>query len=184
MVTRLVSQKGIDLVIELLPRFAEQNLQLVILGNGDEEYIRAFDEFRKQQAPLNISLTVGFNGSLAHQIYAGSDIFLMPSRFEPCGLGQLIALRYGSVPVVHSTGGLRDTVIDPRDNPRDSNGFTFTDYTASALWEALDRAVDAYRNGPEWKRLMRRGMGSDYSWTTSAERYEELYQTALKRKER
>ncbi|SNB47712.1 glycogen synthase GlgA [Geobacter sp. DSM 9736] len=184
MVTRLVSQKGIDLVVELLPQLAEQNLQLVILGNGDRRYVDAIESFR-QTHPGKIALSTGFNGSLAHRIYAGSDIFMMPSQFEPCGLGQLIALRYGSVPLVHSTGGLKDTVTDQRDSARDHLGFTFTDYSSAGLWEAMERALQIFgENRQEWKKLMRRGMNADYSWAKSAVKYEELYRLALKRRER
>jgi len=181
MVTRLAAQKGFDLMAELLPRLAREQLQLVVLGSGDEVYHRLFDRFGRRGAG-NISLNIGYDSELARQIYAGSDIFLMPSHFEPCGLGQLIALRYGAVPVVRKTGGLADTVFDARDGVRDPNGFSFDDYTAKALWEALERALQAYRQRDAWKKLVRRGMGSDHSWQQSAGEYEQLYRIALAKK--
>jgi starch synthase len=181
MVSRLVSQKGFDLVGELLPRFAGGELQLAVLGTGDEKYLRLFEEAGARGA-RNISLTVGFDPALARMIYGGSDIFLMPSHFEPCGLGQLIALRYGSVPVVRKTGGLADTVVDNHGQTKEANGFSFVEYASEALWEALERAMEAYRDRTAWKRLVVQGMKSDFSWRRSAERYLALYEGALARK--
>ncbi len=174
MVSRLVEQKGFDLVAKILPKLAGLPLQLVILGTGDSEYMQRFSSFAKLGSG-NFSFNLGFNPALAPNIYAGSDIFLMPSRFEPCGLGQMIALRYGTVPVVRKTGGLADTVRDERDDSRHPNGFTFDDYTPEALLDAIERAVAAYGNKAKWRKLIRTGMASDYSWTTSARQYEELY---------
>jgi starch synthase len=122
---------------------------MAILGTGNEKYMKLLSDF-KEQGARNISITLEFKAQLAHQIYAGSDMFLMPSHYEPCGLGQLIALRYGTVPIVRKTGGLADTVFDVRDNPKDPNGFTFTDYTPEAFHEAISRALQVYmkeRNG-------------------------------------
>lgn len=178
MVTRLASQKGIDLLAELLPRLAAENVQFVLLGAGDETYHRLFEDFKAKGAG-NISLNIGYDSVCARQIYAGSDIFLMPSHYEPCGLGQLIALRYGSVPVVRKTGGLADTVFDDRDGVREPNGFSFDDFTSEALWEALQRALQAYRQRDAWKKMVRRGMNRDYSWLQSAAVYERLYRNAL-----
>ncbi len=182
MVSRLVAQKGFDLVAELLPRLAGEKLQLVVLGTGDGSYIRQFGAVRAEGA-RNISLNTGFDPSLARKIYAGSDIFLMPSHFEPCGLGQLIALRYGAVPVVRKTGGLADTVTDFREDSVAANGFSFESYDVDALWETLQRAVGAWRERDEWKKLMRRGMAMDFSWHRSAEKYLELYGRAMAKKE-
>lgn len=180
MVSRLTAQKGFDLVAEILPRLAAEELQLVVLGTGEERYVRQFAELRAQGVK-NVLLRAGFDPPLARQIYAGSDMFLMPSHFEPCGLGQLIALRYGAVPVVRKTGGLADTVVDERDG-REPNGFSFAEYSASALWETIGRAAAAYRDAEGWKKIVRRGMNSDFSWKRSAARYEELYQRGLARK--
>ncbi len=182
MVSRLVAQKGFDLVTELLPRLAGEDLQLAVLGTGDGNYSQLFKAAREGGA-RNISLTTGFDPSLSRKVYAGSDIFLMPSHFEPCGLGQLIALRYGAVPVARKTGGLADTVTDLRETPATANGFTFEPYDVDALWETLQRAVDTWRDRERWKRIVRRGMTMDFSWHGSAERYVELYRRGLAKKE-
>lgn len=178
MITRLSTQKGIDLLEKLLPRFARERLQLVILGTGDEKYMTMLKDFKETGAG-NISIHLAFDTALSRRIYAGSDMFLMPSHYEPCGLGQLIALRYGSVPVVRKTGGLADTVFDRRDGVRDPNGFTFDDYTPEAFLEAITRALDAYRDRKSWDKMVRIGMHSDYSWEHSAGEYEALYEKAL-----
>lgn len=181
MVSRLVAQKGFDLVAELLPRLAGENIQVAILGTGEGKYLRLFNNTR-MLGTSNVSLSVGFDPSLARKVYAGSDMFLMPSHFEPCGLGQLIALRYGAVPVVRKTGGLADTIIDGQDNPAEANGFSFTDYTAASLWEAMVRAIEAWRDRREWKRMMVRGMTADFSWRRSAEKYVDLYRRGIAKK--
>jgi starch synthase len=182
MVTRLASQKGIDLLLEIAPHLTEGNLQLVILGSGDEYYLKRLKELQETM-PRSLSVIFGFNAKLAHRIYAGSDIFLMPSRYEPCGLGQMIALRYGSVPVVRKTGGLADTVVDRRDGARDPNGFTFDEYTAEDFLAAVKRAVAEFRESrTEWRKLVRRGMSADLSWHKSAEQYEALYRAELAKK--
>ena len=156
-------------------------MQLVVLGNGEERYIKAFAAIKAAGA-RNIAFSNGFDHALAPKIYAGSDMFLMPSFFEPCGLGQLIAMRYGAVPVVRRTGGLADSVFDPTDGDKTPNGFVFEEYTAEALWETITRAVSAYQDRVLWKKLMRRGMSCDYSWQNSVHKYLELYRKALSRK--
>jgi starch synthase len=181
MVSRMVAQKGFDLLVELLPTIAKAPLQLVLLGTGDERYLKALSEIKSSGA-RNIAFSTGFDHALAPKIYAGSDIFLMPSHFEPCGLGQLIAMRYGTVPVVRRTGGLTDSVFDPDDADKTPNGFVFEDYTPEALWEAVTRAVAAYKDKALWKKLMRRGMACDYSWQHSVQKYLELYRKVLVRK--
>jgi starch synthase len=180
MITRLSTQKGFDLLEPLLPGFAEEKMQLVILGTGDEKYMKLLRGFR-ETGPRNISITLEFKSLLAHQIYAGSDMFLMPSHYEPCGLGQLIALRYGTVPVVRKTGGLADTVFDARDDYKEPNGFTFDDYTPEAFREAVSRALQGYRERKKWEKIMRNGMNADFSWESSAKKYEELYRKGLKK---
>jgi starch synthase len=181
MVSRMIEQKGFDLVAQLLPDFAAGELQLVVIGSGDAKYVRLFKDICAQGAG-NIVLHEGFDPALARKVYAGSDIFLMPSHFEPCGLGQLIALRYGSVPVVRKTGGLKDTVIDEKENGKEATGFTFNNYTASALWEALMRALKSYRDKERWRKIVRNGMNSDFSWQRSAAKYEELYRRGVAKK--
>lgn len=179
-VSRLTAQKGFDLLAELMPKFARSRLQLVILGTGDEKYLKLLQDIKARGAG-NISVNIGFHSELAPKIYAGSDIFLMPSHYEPCGLGQMIALRYSAVPLVRKTGGLADTVFDERDGAREPNGFSFEDYTPEALWEAVSRSLQAFDDKGAWKKLMKRGMSCDYSWDASARKYEELYRLALAR---
>ncbi|HEY5974552.1 MAG TPA: glycogen synthase GlgA [Geobacteraceae bacterium] len=179
-VSRLVEQKGLNLLEQLLPRLAGEELQLVILGSGDSGISQRLSSFAKQSR--NFSFNLGFNPELAPKIYAGADMFLMPSHFEPCGISQMIALRYGAVPVVRRTGGLGDTVTEERVGNRQPNGFTFDDYTPEALWEVIRRALEAYRNKAKWRKLMRSGMVCDFSWLHSARRYEELYRRCLEKK--
>jgi starch synthase len=180
MITRLSSQKGLDLLEALLPKFEEQKLQLVLLGTGDEKYMKMLSTLQKKPSKkLSINLT--FDQALSRKIYAASDMFLMPSLYEPCGLGQLISFRYGSVPVVRKTGGLADTVFDSRDGVREPNGFTFDEYTPEAFWKAISRALETYKDRKKWDKIVRSGMNSDYSWDHSGAEYEALYEKALKK---
>jgi starch synthase len=175
---RLVEQKGVDLILDALDTLAQQPLQLVILGDGDETL-----EARLQEAatryPQQLAVHLGYDEVLAHRIEAGSDCFLMPSRYEPCGLNQMYSLRYGTVPIVHSTGGLADTVTDlSPDSARDytATGFTFEPDTADALIEACQRALAYYqRSRVDWWKLVITGMKKDFSWASSAEQYLALY---------
>ena len=174
MVTRLDSQKGIDLVLESWDRLMSRDLQLVILGSGNPDYQRRLTEAAAFY-PGQARVLTRFDDALARRIYAGSDLFLMPSRYEPCGLGQLIALRYGSVPVVHATGGLADTIFDPLQEPKQANGFLFRDYRHASLLEGLDRALATYAKPAEWRTLVKRGMRQDISWEQAAGEYIKLY---------
>ncbi|ABA90189.1 glycogen synthase [Syntrophotalea carbinolica DSM 2380] len=178
MVTRLASQKGLDLVEQAWEQLLQRGVQLVILGSGDQDFMDRFAQLGAQH-PTQTAVRLGFDDRLARLIYAGSDMFLMPSHYEPCGLGQLIALRYGSVPVVRKTGGLADTVFDPQDQATQANGFTFREISPSAMLAALDRALALYRQPEGWKQLVRRGMQGDFSWRQSALRYVELYRKAV-----
>ncbi len=178
MVSRMVTQKGFDLLVELLPRLEAADLDLVILGSGEERYLRELAAAGERCGRIKLC-TGSFNDSLAHRIYAGSDLFLMPSYYEPCGLSQLIALRYGAVPIVRNTGGLADTVTDAAQPG--GNGFVFEEPTADAFWEAIQRALALYGSEQEWKKLVRKGMRTDVSWSASAVRYEELYGIAQTR---
>lgn len=171
MVARITEQKGVHLVASLIPRLVrEQDANIVVLGSGDQhleqELTKSARAFKK-----NCSVTIKFDAALAQQIYAGADIFLMPSRFEPCGLGQLIAMRYGSVPIVHDTGGLHDTVREEKDG----TGFVFRDFSQLAFWQACQRAKKAYTNIRGWRSLQRRDMRQDFSWSRSAVAYRQLY---------
>jgi starch synthase len=181
MVSRMIDQKGFDLISQILPELAAGDLQLVVIGSGEDKYARMFVDITAKGTG-NIAFHEGFDPSLARKVYAGSDIFLMPSHFEPCGLGQLIALRYGSVPVVRKTGGLSDTVVEERLNGKEQTGFVFSEYTPAALLKALLRAMEAYRDRESWKKIMRCGMTRDFSWKHSALKYEELYHRAVQKK--
>ncbi len=176
---RLVEQKGIDILTAAAPDLLARGAQLVVLGTGEpayEERWRALAERHRGR----LALTLGFDAALAPRIYAGSDFFLMPSRFEPCGLGQLISLRYGTVPVVRAVGGLANTVRDHDADPKRGNGFSFAPYAPAALSGAIARALRAFRSPATITALRERGMREDHSWAASAKRYVELYRTATK----
>lgn len=181
MITRLVEQKGLDLVAGIIDRLLETDLQFVLLGTGDRYYENVFSEV-KHRYPEKAGIQIGFNAILAQRIYAGADIFLMPSRFEPCGLGQLIAMRYGTVPVVRAVGGLADTVHDFNPVTGSGNGFVFSEYSEEALLHTVGRALALFRNDPaRWEKLVRHAMEIDFSWARSAVEYVQLYQEAISR---
>ena len=172
-VGRLVDQKGYDLVAASLGEILGRDLQLAVLGTGEAAYEEAFRR-AAQERPDRMAARIGFDEGLAHRIEAGADVFLMPSRYEPCGLNQMYSLRYGTVPVVRAVGGLEDTVED-FDGWRRGTGFKFRDHTPQAMLLALRRALDAYRDAHAWRGLVERGMAQDNSWARSADRYEALY---------
>ena len=173
MVTRLTEQKGLDLVEYIADRLMrEHDVQVVLLGTGGWEYEAFFRELQ-QKYPGRFCAYIGFVPELSRKIYAASDIFLMPSKSEPCGLSQMIALRYGAVPVVRATGGLRDSVRDA--GGENGNGFRFDTYNADDLYGALNRALSLHQNQQEWNRLVERAMKSDNSWSRSAGDYLRLY---------
>lgn len=178
MVTRMVPSKGLDLVKEAIDSLLrESDAHFVILGSGDWDYENFFKELQ-QRWPGRVCSSFGFIPELSHKIYAASDIFLMPSKSEPCGLAQMIALRYGTIPVVRETGGLKDSIRDSGDG--EGNGFTFREYDVGRMKEAVERALKAYRNREEWKDLIRRAMACDFSWGHSANEYIRLYRELLK----
>jgi len=173
MVSRLEEQKGIDLLLQVIdPFITEIRAQLVILGEGREHYHKLLAEAALKY-PDRLSAFIDYDERLAHLIYSGSDMFLMPSRFEPCGLGQLIAMRYGAIPVVRHTGGLADTVKDV--TQANGNGFVFQNYTGIEMLEAIKRAEESFYHRAEWQNLMRLNMKLDFSWKASARKYEEIY---------
>lgn len=174
---RLVEQKGIDILTPAAGDILRGGAQIVVLGSGEPQYEAMWRELAARHRG-SLSLTFGFDSALAQRIYAGSDMFLMPSRFEPCGLGQLISFRYGTVPVVRAVGGLADTVRDADADTKRGTGFAFTDYTTVALTEAVRRAIRAYRDDQRWEGLRARVMRLDHSWTASAKRYVEMYEAA------
>lgn len=178
MVTRLVSHKGLDLVQCVLEELlCTSDVQMVVLGSGDWQYETFFGGLASKY-PDKLSVRIGFVPSLASRIYGGSDIFLMPSQSEPCGLSQMFALRYGSVPIVRATGGLRDSIKDSGDN--EGNGFVFEDYNAHAMLHTIRRALEGYSDKIGWAILRKRAMECDYSWGRSANEYIKLYKTLIK----
>jgi starch synthase len=179
-ISRLADQKGLDILSEAMDDMLATGMQFVMLGTGDEKYHKLFSGLAKSN-PKQVSVTVGFNGKLASRIYAGSDVFMMPSLYEPCGLGQLISLRYGTIPLVRKTGGLADTVKNFSARTGRGNGFVFTDYTAKALMKAVKAALAAYEDKKSWKLLVEGAMAEDNSWGSSAAEYVKLYKKALEK---
>jgi starch synthase len=180
MISRLVDQKGIDLLPEALPRVLESGIQVVVLGKGEQHHHDMLEQVRRRHEG-SMGLRLAYDDALAHQIEAGSDMFLMPSKFEPCGLNQLYSMRYGTVPVARATGGLVDTVIDADEGALErgeATGFLFGDYSAAALMDALRRALDVYKAPDRWRRLMLTGMAQDWSWGRSAREYSNVYEIA------
>lgn len=180
---RTVPQKGCDLILDVLPRLIEKgDMQLALLGSGDPQLENALQEVAARH-PQRIAVHIGYDEELAHRIEAGADAFLMPSRYEPCGLNQMYSLRYGTPPIVHRTGGLADTVTDASAEnvmAETANGFVFEQPTADAMWEAIEHAHAIFRRPPVWwEKLARAGMGEDFSWQNSARAYLELYQQAI-----
>ena len=178
-ISRLTAQKGFDLIEYVLEELIRMDIQLVLLGKGDEHYKYVFENaayWHKDKISANIT----FNDMLAQRIYAGSDMFLMPSLFEPCGLGQIFSFRYGSVPIVRETGGLNDTVLSYNDETGAGNGFTFADYNAHDMLNTVRRAVNFYYDRKDiWRLIVERGMRADFSWNKSAKEYMRMYQETL-----
>lgn len=175
---RMTHQKGYDLIHAVAPRIFEQGGTMVVLGTGDPHLASLFRELRNAY-PDQCSVHFDFDEPLAHLIEAGADIFLMPSRFEPCGLNQMYSLRYGTVPVVHATGGLEDSVIDVRENPQEGTGFKFRKYSAEEFWNALKDALAFYEKPEKWQQIQKRGMKKDFSWDRSAREYLDVYRKVL-----
>ncbi|MDT9755948.1 glycogen synthase GlgA [Heyndrickxia coagulans] len=179
MVTRLVEQKGIDLVLRVIHEILGQNVQFVLLGTGEWHYEEAFRHLAGEY-PDQVSVHIYFDEPLSHKIYAGSDLFLMPSKFEPCGIGQLLAMRYGTLPLVRETGGLKDTVHPYNEFTDEGYGFSFANYNAHDMLYTVERAVWFFRYQPKrWRSLSERAMSLDFSWKASANEYVQLYQEIL-----
>jgi starch synthase len=174
----LTDQKGFDILGNVIDHLLDLGLQLVVLGTGDPHYHEMFSRVA-QAYPGRVAVFLTFNAPLAQKIYAGTDMFLMPSHFEPCGLGQMLAMRYGSVPIVRATGGLADTVQDWNPLTGAGNGFSFVRYDRWALFAAIVRALETYRYPDTWRRLQVNGMTADFSWEASAKRYVDLYRRAM-----
>jgi starch synthase len=178
MISRMVDQKGLDILTSLGDELARLDASLVVLGTGEGRYETFWTDIATRH-PAKIGARIGFDESLAHLIEAGADMFLMPSRFEPCGLNQMYSLRYGTVPIVRATGGLEDTVRDVGPQNSEGNGFKFTPYSSAALRGAVERALTAYPDRRNWKLLQARGMREDFSWDRSADEYVKLYERAI-----
>ncbi len=177
-ITRLFDAKGVDLISESFKDLMNLDIQLILLGTGDKKYHTFFDKMAEKYRG-KFACYLGFNDELAHLIEGGADIFMMPSRYEPCGLNQMYSLIYGTVPVVRETGGLADTVINYDEKTGAGNGFVFKKYSSSAFIKELRRAVDVFQDKKIWNKIMKAGMKSDFSWTSSAKKYVELYKTVL-----
>ena len=174
-ISRLVSHKGLDLVLRVIHDILNLPLQFVILGTGDKEYEEALTEIQAKY-PEKMSVTIDFNSALASRIYGASDIILMPSQSEPCGLVQMVACRYGAAPLIRRTGGLKDSVCDAS---LGGNGFTFDDYNAHEMLYALERAVALYADKKAWRALEVRALKCDFSWDASAKQYMEMYHSLM-----
>ena len=177
-VSRLVGHKGLDLIREVMEKSLwERDIQYVVLGSGEWHYESFFRELHYKY-PDKVGVTIGFIPDLARKIYAGADLFLMPSKSEPCGLSQMVALRYGTVPIVRETGGLKDSITDSGDG--EGNGFTFKTYDAYDMLGAIYRGVEAYNNKDYWPTLVERALNCDMSWGKSANEYIKMYKSLLK----
>jgi starch synthase len=174
LVSRLADQKGFDIIAEVADEILSLDIQMVILGTGEPKYHELFENLQKKY-PKKIAVNLKFDAYLAKMIYAGSDMFLMPSRFEPCGLGQMISLAYGTIPLVRATGGLADTIQDYNPETRTGTGFVFSNYSGADLFQTVKRAVEAYQNKPDWSALVKNALHADFSWDASAKKYSELY---------
>ncbi|WP_027339876.1 glycogen synthase GlgA [Halonatronum saccharophilum] len=179
LVSRLVKQKGIDLIESIADQLLSKDIQLVVLGTGANEYEKFFKGL-EEKYPNKVAANMKYDGDLAQKIYASSDMFLMPSQFEPCGLGQLISLRYGTVPIVRETGGLKDTIkaYDPKTG--EGNGFTFINYDSKEMLDEINRAIKLYTKKKKWELLVKKIIGYDFSWENSAKEYIELYSNLVR----
>lgn len=174
-VSRLTDQKGFDLIAYMMDEMCQNNIQIVVLGTGEEKYENMFRHFAWKY-PGKVSANIFYSEALSHKVYAACDAFLMPSLFEPCGLSQLMSLRYGTVPIVRETGGLKDTVIPYNEYESTGTGFSFANYNAHEMYFTLQYAMNIYYNKKrEWNKLIDRGMAADFSWNHSASKYQEMY---------
>ena len=175
-VSRLASQKGMNLLLDIIDRLINDKVNIVLLGSGSKDLENAFKE-KAAMYPNNFKAILKFDNSLAHKIYASSDMFLMPSAFEPCGLAQLICLKYGTVPIVRSCGGLKDSIISYNIYNNVGNGFSFESFNANDFYNTIKYAISLYNKKATWHRIIRNGLKEDYSWKNSAEKYKMLYES-------
>jgi starch synthase len=181
MITRLVQQKGLDLVADIFDELMARDTGFVLLGSGDQEYQDLFIE-KTQRYQGKAGIVIAYDNVLAHKIEAGCDMYLMPSRYEPCGLNQIYSLKYGTVPIVRATGGLDDSIDDCGTDAEHGTGFKFSDYTPEALLSAIDRACAVFSNQPLWRQLQKRGMLRDFSWKVSAAAYIDVFLRAIQKR--
>ena len=180
LISRLTHQKGCDLIVNIIDRLLQRDIQLVILGTGDYWYEETFKNLQYRY-PDKVSANIKFDNTLAHKIYAATDMFLMPSLFEPCGLGQLIALRYASIPIVRETGGLKDTITPYNKYNGKGNGFGFKNFNSNELMQIVEYALTIYNDEKAWNNIIRQAMNSDNSWGKSAMQYKLLYEGVINR---
>ncbi|UCD84118.1 MAG: glycogen synthase GlgA [Deltaproteobacteria bacterium] len=178
-ISRLAQQKGVDILIEAVPEIVGLGASLVVLGKGEQHYGQQLRELARE-FPGRVGVRITFDNDLAHKIEAGCDMFIMPSRYEPCGLNQMYSLRYGTVPIVKATGGLDDTIREFNPGTRKGNGFKFKGHELRNMLKKIGEAIDLYRNKKLWETVMRNGMEEDFSWDSSARKYERLYRKAQK----
>lgn len=175
LISRLTDQKGLDLINYAIERIADEHTQLVVIGTGEEQYENMFRHYAWKYGD-RISANICYNDDLAHKLYAAADAFLMPSAFEPCGLTQLISFRYGTVPIVRETGGLKDTVQAYNEYEGAGDGFSFTNYNGEDMLNVINYSKKVFfENKREWNKIIDRGMAKDFSWKNSAKRYEDVY---------
>ncbi|NKB23847.1 MAG: glycogen synthase GlgA [Kiritimatiellae bacterium] len=178
MITRLVEQKGLDILAGAIPKLMEMNINFILLGSGQQRYHKLCESWAMKW-PKRVSVKLGYNVELSHKIEGGADLYMMPSKFEPCGLNQLYSLRYGTIPIAHATGGLEDTIEDVRKSGHKGTGFKFKEYTPDRLIETVQRALFFYTNPSQWKKIQKRAMKCDFSWEHSAKEYAKLYMQLL-----
>jgi starch synthase len=177
----LADQKGFDLLAEILEDLFSLDIGFVLLGTGDKKYHDLFTRIGNQY-PQKAGIRIAYDERLAHKIEAGADLFLMPSKYEPCGLNQIYSLKYGTIPIVRATGGLDDTIVHYDPATGSGNGFKFVPYNGKAFLQQIKAAIHYYHQPEHWKRLLRNAMTADFSWQRSAESYVELYRLALEKK--
>ena len=178
LISRLYDSKGIDLVEKILPNLLKMDVQMIVLGTGEKKYHTFFDQMARKHSD-KFACYLGFNDDLAHLIEGGADIFLMPSKYEPCGLNQMYSLNYGTIPVVRETGGLADTVKMFNEKSKEGTGFVFTKYNPNEFFSEIKRALKIYKDKDTWNKIVKSGMKEDFSWHSSAKKYIDLYKTIL-----
>jgi starch synthase len=182
-ISRLADQKGFDLLAEIIETLFSLDIGFVLLGTGEQKYHDLFNRIGRRY-PQKAGIRIAYDDRLAHKIEAGADLFLMPSRYEPCGLNQIYSLKYGTIPIVRATGGLEDTIVHYDPASGRGNGFKFVHYDAGEFLQQIETAIRTFHQPEQWKRLLRNAMTADFSWQRSAESYIDLYRRALEKKKK